>query len=146
MMALGFGSGLSPFWPGTVGSLLGFPLFYLVSQLPEISQWLLYAVLFVIGVWICQKTGDALGKQDHGAIVWDEIWAMAVTLMFAPANVVWWLVAFALFRFFDILKPWPVAWADRRIHNGFGVMFDDALAAGYAIIVLLALQRFIQVI
>ena len=140
IIALGFGSGLSPFWPGTVGSLVGFPLFYLISFVSFEFQWLLHAFLFALGVWACQRTGDALGEHDHGAIVWDEIWAMAVTLMFVPQNLLWWAGAFGLFRFFDIVKPWPVSWADRHVPNGFGVMFDDALAAIYAVIVLLILQ------
>lgn len=90
---------------------------------------------FVIGCWLCQRTGEALGEVDHGAIVWDEIVAFAGLLLVLPVPAGWvsWTLAFVLFRLFDILKPWPIDVLERRFKNGFGVMLDDALAAVYAL-------------
>jgi len=92
-------------------------------------------------VWACQYTGQALGVADYGGIVWDEIVAMLLVLCFTPPTLVWYVVAFLLFRLFDIWKPFPIGYADRHIHGGFGVMFDDLLAAIYAIVCLLLLVQ-----
>lgn len=137
--ALGFGTGLSAKAPGTIGTLVGLPLFALLMLLPEGSHLAVIAALFLIGILICQKTGDALGVSDHGGIVWDEIVAMMLVLEFTPHTWPWWAVAFVLFRLFDIWKPFPIRQCDARLKGGFGVMFDDLLAAGYAIATLKAL-------
>jgi phosphatidylglycerophosphatase A len=97
---------------------------------------LVTAGAFLLGIWACAITGRHLGVADHGGMVWDEIVAMWLVLIFTPASIAMWLVAFGLFRFFDILKPWPIRWFDRRLKNGFGVMFDDVLAAIYALLVM----------
>ncbi len=136
-IAFGFGSGLSPVAPGTVGSLLAFPLYALTlahCSLPWLIVVLLAAQL--LGVWVCDKTGRALGEADYGGIVWDEIAACWLILACVPQQWSWWLAAFALFRLFDIWKPWPVREADRHVKGGFGVMLDDVLAAVYVIIIL----------
>lgn len=138
--ALGFGSGLAPKAPGTFGTLLALPLYPLIMPLPPALQLALIAVLFAIGIPICQKAGDALGVSDHGSIVWDEIVAMLLVLAFTPPHWGWWLAAFALFRLFDIWKPAPIRQCDARLKGGFGVMFDDLLAALYSIASLFALQ------
>jgi phosphatidylglycerophosphatase A len=132
---LGFGSGLAPKAPGTFGTLLGLPLFWLISGYALPVQLAIIAVLFIVGIYICDKTGKAIGVADHGAIVWDEIVAMMLVLAFVP-NLDWknGLVAFLLFRLFDIWKPFPIRQFDAKFKNGFGVMFDDLLAAIYAII------------
>lgn len=137
-IALGYGSGLAPKAPGTFGSLAAIPLFWLLAAYnPDIAGQLIIILLcLIIGVWACAQTGKDLGVADHGGVVWDEIVAMWLVLTFTPANWLWWLVAFGLFRFFDILKPWPIRWFDVRLKNGFGVMFDDLLAAGYALLVI----------
>ncbi len=148
LIAFGFGSGLAPKAPGTVGTLLGLPLFWLVATAaPDLpNRIILLVAAFLLGVWACARTGRALGVADHGGIVWDEIVAFALVLMFipalpfTPAGWLWIALAFALFRLFDILKPWPISLADARLKNGFGVMFDDLLAAGYAIAALKGLQ------
>ena len=148
LIAFGFGSGLAPKAPGTVGTLLGLPLFWLVATAaPDLpNRIILLVAAFLLGVWACARTGRALGVADHGGIVWDEIVAFALVLMFIPAQPftpagwLWIALAFALFRLFDILKPWPISLADARLKNGFGVMFDDLLAAGYAIAALKGLQ------
>ena len=148
LIAFGFGTGLAPRAPGTVGSLLGVPLYALVvgvaADLP--NQLILLVAAFLLGVWACGRTGRALGVKDHGGMVWDEVVAFALVLVFTPVvaltpeGVIWIALAFGLFRLFDIAKPWPIRDADRRLNNGFGVMFDDLLAAAYAIAVLKGLQ------
>ena len=139
--SLGFGSGLAPKAPGTFGTIVGLPLFWLISSYSLSVKLAIIAALFVLGIYCCDKTGKALGVADHGAIVWDEIVAMMLVLVFAPLTWLGWLVAFCLFRLFDIWKPFPIHYFDAKLKNGFGVMFDDLLAAIYAIICLLLLAR-----
>ena len=131
--ALGFGSGLAPKAPGTFGTLVGLPLFWLISGYAFNVQLIIIAALFIIGIYFCDKTGKSLGVSDHGSIVWDEIVAIMLVLAFTPKNWFWWYVAFLLFRLFDIWKPFPIKQFDAKLKNGFGVMFDDLLAAIYAI-------------
>lgn len=138
-LALGFGSGLAKKAPGTVGTLVGLPLFYLISHYAVSTQLMITAATFIVGIYFCDVAGKNLGVTDHGSIVWDEIAAMMLVLIFTPSiftpkGWVWWLVAFALFRLFDIWKPFPIRQCDAKLKNGFGVMFDDLLAAIYAII------------
>jgi len=94
-------------------------------------------LLFVIGVWACGKTGRDLGVSDHGSMVWDEVVAFAFVLDFTPHTMLWFSMAFGLFRLFDIRKPFPIGYFDRTVKGGFGVMLDDLLAAVYAVIVLM---------
>jgi phosphatidylglycerophosphatase A len=133
---LGFGSGLAPKAPGTFGTVIGLPLFWLISGYSLSVQLVIIAALFIIGIYFCDKTSKALGVADHGAIVWDEIVAMMLVLAFTPYTWLGWLAAFLLFRVFDIWKPYPICYFDAKLKNGFGVMFDDLLAAIYAILVL----------
>lgn len=138
LIAFGFGTGLSPVAPGTVGTLLGYPLYVLLDALlPWQGVLLALTVLFGLGIGWCDRAGKAVGVADHKGIVWDEIVAMALVLCFTPLGLPWYLAAFGLFRLFDILKPWPIRLVDGRMENGLGVMLDDLLAAGYAIAVLL---------
>lgn len=141
-IAFGFGSGLAPRAPGTVGTLLGLPLFWLIAAAaPDLgNRVVLVIAAFLLGIWACARAGRALGVPDHGGIVWDEIVAFALVLLFTPPGWAWLALAFALFRLFDILKPWPIAFFDRRLKNGFGVMFDDLLAAVYAVAILKGVQ------
>ena len=132
-IALGFGAGLARLAPGTLGTIVGLPLFYLLMAMPELVHYTTIAVLFFIGIPLCSSTGKALGVSDHGSIVWDEIVAMMLVLEFTPQKPFWWLIAFILFRLFDIWKPFPIRECDRKFKGGFGVMFDDLLAAIYAI-------------
>lgn len=139
--SLGFGSGLVPKGPGTAGTLVGFPLYWLLAPLMSDYQFLLFLTLaFIVGIWICGKTGRALGVEDHGGIVWDEIVAFMLVLFFTPEGVYWQLLAFLLFRFFDIVKPQPIKYFDQNMHGGLGVMFDDLLAAGYALLCLAVIK------
>ena len=95
---------------------------------------------FAVGVWMCDKTGRELGVSDYGGIVWDEIVAFMLVLFFTPAGFIWQLLAFSLFRFFDIWKPQPIRYFDNTWHGGLGVMFDDILAAGYALLCLAVIK------
>ena len=136
-IAFGGGAGLSPAAPGTVGTLLAFPLFHLVA--PRVDAWtflLIVVALFWVGVWACAVTGRTLGAADHGGMVWDEMVAFLLVLFFVPAGGYWQACAFLIFRLFDILKPPPIRYYDRMLKNGFGVMFDDLLAAGYTLLLL----------
>ena len=135
-LAFGFGSGLLPKAPGTWGTLVGIPLFLLLAPLPLVGYLLATLALFGLGVWVCDKTGRELGVHDHGAIVWDEVVGYLVTMTAVPANWQWLLAGFLLFRLFDILKPWPIRWLDRRVGGGLGVMVDDVAAGVMAWIVL----------
>ena len=141
-IAFGFGAGLSRFAPGTVGTLVGFPLFWLLG--PAYSPWVMLAlivVLFAIGVWACGIAGRNLGISDHGGMCWDEIVAFLLILYVAPDEPRWQAGAFFLFRFFDVVKPSPIRELEMRMKGGFGVMFDDILAAGYTLLALAIIKR-----
>lgn len=136
-IAFAGGVGLAPFAPGTFGTLLAFPLFALLAaQSDLLTQLIVFIVLFLMGSWACHVTGRALGVADHGGMVWDETVAFLLVLIFTPAGWAWQAAAFALFRLFDIVKPPPIRHFDRTLKSGFGVMFDDLLAAGYTLLVL----------
>jgi phosphatidylglycerophosphatase A len=135
-LALGFGAGLVPRAPGTVGTSIALPLYWALAGLPSAVYWLLVASGFVVGIWACARTAQALGEGDPGSVVWDEIIAFLTVLPFAPAGLAGALTAFVLFRLFDILKPFPIGWLERRLGGGLGIMLDDLLAAAYAILCL----------
>jgi phosphatidylglycerophosphatase A len=141
-VALGFGTGLAPVAPGTVGTLLAFPLYSLLAlQMGALALFGVILLLFAVGVWACERTGRAMGIADHSGMVWDEVVAMMLILLIVPAGVSWWIAAFFLFRFFDVVKPPPIRHFDRTLKGGFGVMFDDILAAFYTLLVLAVFQR-----
>ncbi|WP_116366795.1 phosphatidylglycerophosphatase A [Parahaliea mediterranea] len=127
-LAFGFGSGLAPKAPGTFGTLAAVPFYLLAAQL-DLAAYLVFLLLaFVLGVYVCDRASRDLGVHDHPGIVWDEFVGYWITLCAAPAGW-WWVVAgFVLFRVFDILKPWPIGWLDRRVHGGLGIMLDDVVA------------------
>ena len=130
-LALGFGSGLAPLAPGTAGTLAAVPLAAAMKLLPAVVFWPLLLLLFLAGIRFCDVASRQMGQHDPGAIVWDEIVAYILAVAFLPLHWVWLAAAFVLFRLFDILKPWPVRLADERFGGGFGIMFDDVLAAVY---------------
>lgn len=136
LLSFGFGAGLLPKAPGTFGTLVALPMAALAMALSMQQQLMLIALLFLIGIYVCQQTGVALGVSDHGAIVWDEVVAMMLVLTFTPFFWGWWLVAFFLFRLFDIWKPFPIRQIDAKVKGGLGVMLDDMLAALYAVVCL----------
>ena len=136
-LAFGFGSGLAGKAPGTFGTLAAFPLYwYLSSKFTDYPFVIALIVAFSLGVWACGETGKALGEADYGGIVWDEIAAFMLVLFFTPPGWYWSLLAFLLFRLFDIVKPPPIRYFDSNWHGGLGVMFDDLLAAGYTLMCL----------
>jgi phosphatidylglycerophosphatase A len=136
ILAFGLGTGLAPFAPGTVGSLLGVLLAWLTLDLGLIAQIGVAIGLSVAGIWICGESARRLGIHDHGGIVWDEIAGMYVTLLVAPFTLSAWILGFLLFRAFDIVKPWPIRDLDHRLGGGLGIMLDDLVAALYAAILL----------
>ncbi len=143
-LAFGFGTGLAPLAPGTVGSLPGMLLFWLTLDFGLYVQLGVAAALIVAGIWICGESARRIGVHDHGGIVWDEIAGMYVTLLAAPVSVAGFALAFGLFRLFDIVKPWPIRDLDHRLGGGAGIMLDDLVAALYALI-LLGLWRWLMI-
>lgn len=144
VIAFGFGAGLAPVAPGTAGTLLAWPLGWLLGGfLPPAAFLGLIAALFALGVWACELTGRRLGVADHGSMVWDEVVAFLLVLAIVPRDLAWQAAGFALFRLFDIAKPPPIRWLERRYHGGFGVMFDDLVAAGYALVILALIKRWL---
>ena len=143
-VALGFGAGLSPFAPGTFGTLVAIPIALLLdAHASEMAFAAVIVVLFVLGTWSAQVTGRALRVPDHGSIVIDEVAAFLLVLFFTGVTPLRIAVAFALFRFFDIVKPPPIRQLDAAMKNGLGVMLDDVLAALYALVVFAIGQRVI---
>ena len=141
-LALGFGSGLLAKAPGTYGSLAAIPVYLLMANF-SLPWYLGITLAFMFaGFYICDKASKDMGVHDHGAIVWDEVVGMLITLIAAPAGWVWLLVGFLLFRFFDILKPWPIKWLDAKVHGGFGIMIDDVLAGVFSFLCLQGLVYF----
>ena len=141
VIALGGGSGLPRFAPGTWGTLAGWALFVLLDPLMTDLGWLgLIVAALYFGAWSAQHTGAALGRPDSGHIVIDEIAAFWIVLVMLPDNPelkgLQHTIAFALFRFFDIVKPPPIRWLDARFKNGFGVMLDDVVAALFTLLVI----------
>lgn len=145
-LALGFGSGLAPRAPGTIGTLLGWAAYAVLAPYLPLWSWAaLLASGFAVGCWACTKTGRDLGAADHGAMVWDEVIAFWLVLLLVPPGLVWQAVGFLLFRFFDIVKPPPIRRFERGFKSGgwagFGVMGDDLIAAFYALLTVAIVVR-----
>ncbi len=140
-VAFGFGAGLVPFAPGTAGTLLGWGFAWAMGGLHPGVFLSIVLVLFLVGVWACQVAGRNLGIADHGAMVWDEVAAFLLILAIVPRELEWQAAAFVAFRFFDIAKPPPIRVLEQRFGGGFGVMFDDLVAAGYTLLLLAAVKR-----
>ena len=146
LLAFGFGAGLLPRAPGTFGTLIAIPLVALAMQF----GWHVHAALAiaasVTGVWICGESARRLGVHDHSGIVWDEIAGFAITMLGAPAKAwYWWVLGFVVFRFLDILKPWPIREADHRLDGGLGIMLDDVLAGLFAAALLFGVGTILKV-
>jgi phosphatidylglycerophosphatase A len=135
-IAFGFGSGLSPVAPGTVGTLWAWAAFLAIDPfLWDAAWWVVLVAAFALGVWACGRTGRDLGVSDHSAMVWDEVVAFWAVLLLVPAGFVSQMVAFVLFRAFDVIKPPPIRHVDRTVKGGVGAMLDDLLAAFYTVLV-----------
>lgn len=132
--AFGFGSGLSPFAPGTFGTLMAIPLYLLMLQLSLVPYLIITLIVCITGIWICDKSSKLLGVHDHGGIVWDEFAGFFITMIAAPAGWIWIVIGFILFRLFDIWKPWPISLLDKKVEGGLGIMIDDIVAGVYALI------------
>ena len=128
LLAFGFGSGLAPKAPGTFGTLAAVPLYWLIAQLAPGLYALALVVAFVLGVWICGMASRQLQVHDHPGIVWDEFVGYWITMFALPIDWIWALAGFVAFRFFDIIKPWPIGWLDKRVGGGLGIMIDDVVA------------------
>jgi phosphatidylglycerophosphatase A len=131
-LAFGFGSGAASTAPGTFGTLAAVPLYLLFAQLSLPYYVLMLAITFGLGIYLCDKTAHDLGVHDHGGIVWDEFVGFWLTMTVAPPGWQWLLAGFVLFRFFDIVKPFPINWLDRHIKGGLGIMVDDVVAGVFA--------------
>ncbi len=136
LLSLGFGSGLSPKMPGTMGTVIAVGLYLL---LPEMD-WKIYLgiilVSLIAGIFLCDYTAKALNVHDHPGIVWDEIVGYFITMFMVPKTWLWLLFGFVLFRLFDIWKPWPISIADKHLKGGLGIMLDDVIAGLFALIII----------
>lgn len=133
-LATGFYSGNLPKCPGTWGSIAAFLPWFFMRNLPLPSYLGVLGITFVIGCLLAGSAEKILDQADAGPIVIDEFVGMFITLSAAPNHPAAWILAFLLFRLFDVLKPFPVSWFDQRIHGGFGIMMDDVIAGLYALI------------
>ena len=134
LLSLGFGSGLAPKAPGTFGTLAAIPFYLLMAwYLSDLTYIAITVITFLVGIYLCQVTTNALEVDDHPAIVWDEFVGFFITMLFVPLSLTTVALGFFFFRIFDILKPWPISVIDSRIKGGLGVMLDDVLAGGFAL-------------
>jgi phosphatidylglycerophosphatase A len=140
LFALGFGSGLAPVAPGTFGSMVGVAIALVVLHFGLIAAITATAIVTLAGIWICGESARRLGVHDHPGIVWDEVAGMMIAMLAAPRT--WWglLLAFGLFRLFDIWKPWPIREIDHGMRGGAGIMLDDVMAGFLAVLVLLVVR------
>ncbi|WP_455219406.1 phosphatidylglycerophosphatase A family protein [Kaarinaea lacus] len=133
-LAVGLGSGLAPKAPGTAGTLVAIPIYLLLDGL-LLWQYLVIVIAgLIVGIWICDVAARQLGVHDDPSIVWDEIIGFLITMIAAPVGWFWIVTGFVLFRFFDIVKPWPIRTIDRRVAGGMGIMLDDVLAGIYSLV------------
>lgn len=143
LLAFGFGSGLAPRAPGTFGTLIAVPIVLGVMQF-GFAVHLVFAIAATLaGIWLCGASARRLGVHDHPGIVWDEITGYTVTMLAAPPDWYWLAGGFVLFRFFDIVKPWPIREADHSLSGGLGIMLDDIIAGIFAAAILFAVKLFI---
>ncbi|MBL6685409.1 MAG: phosphatidylglycerophosphatase A [Methylophilaceae bacterium] len=134
-IALGFGAGLFKKGPGTAGSLVAIPLFFLIINFNGYMQWLFLITLFFIGIHSSNITCKNLKLKDPSCIVIDEIVALIMLLLLIPISLKNLVLGFIIFRLFDIFKPFPISWAEKKFHDGFGVMLDDILAALFSFLI-----------
>ncbi|MFC1773209.1 phosphatidylglycerophosphatase A [Pseudomonadota bacterium] len=143
-LAFGFGSGLVPRAPGTAGTLAAVPLYLWFSQYSLPVYVGILVALSICGIWICGAASSRLGVHDHPGIVWDEFAGYWLTMCAASGSWLSIVLGFLLFRLFDIWKPWPIRFVDKRMSGGLGIMLDDLLAAIPAALLLYALLRVVE--
>ena len=136
-LAFGFGAGLSPWAPGTAGTLVAVPIGIVTYSLGLPVRFALVALIAAVGVWLCGESARRLNAHDHPGIVWDEIAGYLLAMLAAPPGWPWVVVGFGLFRLFDIVKPWPIKDLDHGLGGGVGIMLDDIVAGVYAAAVML---------
>jgi len=136
LLAFGFGSGLAPIAPGTFGTLVGVLIWYLCQPAGLIAYLSITLAVTLLGIWISDRVARDMVVKDPGGIVIDEIAGVMIAFILIPAHPVWWLAGFLVFRFFDIVKPWPASWCDQKLEGGLGVMLDDVVAGLYTLIVI----------
>lgn len=143
-IATWFGSGLIPKAPGTWGTVAAIPFAFVITAIFGPFALLVAAILaFVIGIWAAGAYAREIEKPDPSEVVIDEVAAIWLVLTFVPVSWVGWLIAFAVFRFFDVVKPWPVSLADTKLKGGFGIMADDIIAALYTLLILWLMQFYL---
>lgn len=143
LAACGFGSGASPYAPGTVGTVLAVILYIPLSQ-ASLSNYLLFVGLaFIIGIYLCDRTAKGFAQHDHAGIVWDEFVGYWITMIAVPAEWLWIILGFIFFRFFDVVKPWPIRQIDRYVQGGFGIMLDDVIAGIYSWLLIWVLLNYV---
>lgn len=135
-LAFGFGSGLAKKMPGTLGTVAAIPVYLLLIQMPDWLYLVITLISIIAGIAICDQAAKKLQVHDYGGIVWDEIAGLLVTMCWLPFSWQTLLAGFALFRLFDIVKPWPIRWLDQHVEGGFGIMLDDVVAGILAALVL----------
>jgi len=135
-IAFGLGSGTIPFAPGTFGTLICVPFYLALQPISTLSYCLITLFVIFASIWICGKVSRDINIQDHQGMCLDEVPGFFVTMIHAPQGWQWVLLGFALFRLFDIWKPWPIRYVDKNIHGGFGMIFDDVLAGVYAFVIM----------
>lgn len=141
-LAFGLGSGLSPWAPGTMGTLVAVPFALLLKSLDPLWFWAILVLMFGVGTALCGRVSNRLGVHDHGGIVWDEMVGYWLAAALVPVQWQWLLAAFVLFRFFDIFKPWPIRQLDKKVSGGFGIMIDDIVAGLYTLVLLAVFAGF----
>jgi len=143
ILAFGFGAGASPRAPGTMGTLVAVPIYMLLSELPVFVYVLIVLLVTGFGVYICDRCAKDLQVHDHSGIVWDEIAGYLITMIAIPMSIWTVCIGFALFRLFDIWKPWPIGYFDRHVKGGLGIMLDDVVAGVLAWVILYTLVNFV---
>ena len=135
-IAFGLGSGTFPFAPGTFGTLMAIPFYLAMQPLSPLHYFILLVIITVGSMWLCDKVSKEINVHDHPGMCLDEIVGYLVTMMGAPFGLGWIILGFILFRIFDILKPWPIGFIDKKIHGGFGMIMDDVMAGIYSLILI----------
>jgi phosphatidylglycerophosphatase A len=141
--AFGFGAGLSPFAPGTFGTLIAVPIVLFVQQFGLLAHVLFAVASCLFGIYVCGESARRLDVHDHPGIVWDEIAGYTVTMLAAPPDWYWFVCGFVLFRILDIVKPWPIREADHSLAGGLGIMLDDIIAGVFASAIMFGLASLV---
>lgn len=142
-ISTGFGMGRAPVAPGTFGTLIGIPIVYYMQNLNLIQYGLLTAFLLLLGIWAANEYGKHLNEHDHSSIVWDEVVGYIITMFAVPATLTTLVIGFVVFRFFDIIKPWPIYVLDKKLKGGLGVMLDDVVAGLFGAVAMMAIHNYV---